>query len=48
MAVPLVQFATSALAAFCADVTGTASSDGAPLRLPDALRRTIGNTLTGT
>jgi hypothetical protein len=48
VAVPLVQFATSALAAFCAGLTGTASSGGAPLRLPDALRRTMGNTLTGT
>jgi hypothetical protein len=45
---PLVRFATSALAAFCAGLTGTASSGGAPSRLPNALRRTMDNALNGT
>jgi hypothetical protein len=48
VAVPLVRFATSAVAAFCAGLTGTASSGGAPLRLADALRRTMDNALIGT
>jgi hypothetical protein len=48
VAVPLVEFATSAVAAFCAGLPGTASSGGAPLRLPDALGRTMGNAPIGT
>jgi hypothetical protein len=45
---PLVQFATPAVAAFCAGLPGTASSGGGPLRLPDALRWTMDNALIGT
>jgi hypothetical protein len=45
---PLAPFAASALPAICAGLTLAASSGGAPLRLPDALRRTMGNALIGT
>jgi hypothetical protein len=45
VAVPLVRFATSALAASCAGLTGTAGSGGALLRLPDAPGRTINKAL---
>ena len=45
---PLVPFAASALAAIWPGLTRTTSSGGGPLRLPDALRRTMGNVLNGT